>query len=383
MGKIIITTVKNKDFLFLFDNDHNIQYIKNINNSIVDTIYKGRIDSINEGLNACFVSIASGLNVFVSLSEFKDKNPKCGDELLVQIKTKALKTKLMQGTINLCLPGQYCVCHLDSKGISVSKKLDNDIQNKLLDSIKNSNLDYLNDYKWVIRTNASYLLDESLEPLYEEMNYLSDKALFLNNEAKYRSLYSVVYEPKSDLLNTLYNIPFDEYDSIILDNENYYEEIKATDSINQKDITFYTDKYISLKNLHSLETYLDRALDKKVYLDCGGYLIIEPTEALTVIDVNSGKLESRKKESEAYIFKVNKEAAIEIAKQLKIRNISGIIIIDFINMKLKENNEKLLSILSEEFKNDKVMTKCIGMTQLGLVEITRKKIDEPLKDVFK
>ena len=119
-------------------------------------------------------------------------------------------------------------------------------------------------------------------------------------------------------------------------------------------------------------------MDKKVYLDCGGYLIIEPTEAMTVIDVNSGKAEGKGKDSREYILKINRQAAVEIARQLKIRNISGMIMVDFISMKADEDNKKIMDILKSEVGKDRVLTNVVDMTPLGIVEITRKKIDIPL-----
>lgn len=378
MGRIIQTTLNNKDYLFLFDDDHQVSLIKNINKSIVDTVYKGKIISINEGLKACFVSISKDEKVFLSLEEFNDNIPKCGDELLVQIKTDALKTKLPQGTTNICLPGQYCVCHINGNGISASKKLSKEKQDILISKVKELNVSSLNKHKWVLRTNSEYLLDKDFSPLEEELTHFIEVANFINNEAKYRSLYSIIYAPGSELISLVSDIPYEEYDTIVTDNSLYYEELINSPLSSSKKIVFHDDEYISLKNLHGLQTYLDRALDKKVYLNTGGYIIIEPTEAMTVIDVNSGKSEGRRKDSESFIFKVNKEAAIEIAKQLRIRNLSGIIIIDFINMNNDDNKKNLMDLLEEEFKKDKIKTICVDMTPLGLVEVTRKKISKPL-----
>jgi len=378
MGRIIQTNLRNKDFIFLFDDDHKVSLIKNINKTMVDTIYKGKIDTINEGLRACFVTISSNERVFLSLDEFNGNIPKCGDEIIVQIKTDPLKTKLAQGTINLCIPGQYCVCHINGIGLTISRKLDPDIQKALLEELKKANISELDNNKWVIRTNSEFLLNDNIEPLVSEIKEFSRIADFINNEAKYRSIYSVIYRPTSEIVSIIGDIPYDEYDSIITDNEQYFNELTNSAVIANKKLQFHDDKYISLKNLHSLETYLDRALDKKVYLNSGGYLIIEPTEALTVIDVNSGKMEGRKKDSESYKLKVNKEAAIEISKQLKIRNISGIIMVDFINMTDDKNNKCLLDLMDKELKKDKTRCRLVDMTPLGIVEITRKKISAPL-----
>ena len=136
---------------------------------------------------------------------------------------------------------------------------------------------------------------------------------------------------------------------------------------------------VSLSTLYSLKHELDRVLEKKVWLPSGGYLVIEPTEALTVIDVNSGK-NIKKKQKEEMILSINTEAAVEIARQLVLRNISGIIVIDFIDMEQKEHQEKLLHVLRMEIKKDKIPTTLVDITRLGLVELTRKRVQKSLKE---
>lgn len=382
MGKIIITKLHDKDILFLFDNDHEIVEIKCINDSMVDTVYMGRIDSIDENLDACYVTIAKGVNVFLELKEFKDIRPKCGDKIIVQIKADPIKTKQAVATLDICLPGSYCVCHLNGTGISASRKLERVDQQKLVDAVVSNNLQSLNDFKWVLRTNSVYLLEEGLAPLFEEMTLFSEIGAFLKDIASTRRVYSVLYKPQSMLISLLNDIASDSYDSIVTDNPSFYKDILASKCFKDKSVSLYEDEYITLKNLYSLETHLGRALDKKVYLNCGGNIIIEPTEALTVIDVNSGKASS-KRNGKTYYFKVNKEAAIEIAKQLRIRNISGMIVVDFINMESENDQKKIMNTLSEELLKDKIYTRVIDMTALGLVEITRKKSNPPLYEMLR
>lgn len=378
MGKLVISKLNGHDVLFQFNDDHEVVLIKYINNTIVDNIYVGQITEINKGLRAAFVSIGKDSKVFLPLSEFKNNDYKCGDRLLVQIKTDALKTKLPQAGLDICIPGQFVVCHLDSKGISVSKKLSEPVKNDLLKAVKDSDIEGLDEFGWVIRTNAADLLEDSIEPLLCEIKDFVKTARFISNEAQYRTLYSKIYEPSSALVGIISDIAYSEYDAIITDNKEFYDILQKTDLKDSKEIKFHADEYVSLKNLHSLETYLNRALDKKVYLDCGGYLIIEPTEAMTVIDVNSGKAEGKGKDSREYIMKINRQAAVEIARQLKIRNISGMIMVDFISMKADEDNKKIMDILKSEVGKDRVLTNVVDMTPLGIVEITRKKIDIPL-----
>lgn len=381
MGKIIISKVYNKDALFLFNDDHEVVLIKIVENTMVDSVFKGKIVEINEGLHSCFVSVSKDLKVFISLDEFSEK-PKCGSEIILQIKTDPIKTKLPQGTLNICIPGQFCVCHLKGNGISASKKIEKDIQNRLVDHVENSCPEASKEFRWVIRTNSELLMDD-FSLLDKEIIELTQIAVLIKNKAQYKSLYSTIYAPENELIRIIRDIPFNDFVTIITDNPIFYNELTEWEALsNSKEIKLYSDEYISLKNLHSLETYLNRAVDKKVYLDCGGYLVIEPTEAMTVIDVNSGKAESKKKDSASFIFKVNKQAALEVAKQLKIRNISGIIIVDFVNMHSKEDNEKLIGILENELKKDRIQTNLVDMTPLGLVEITRKKVSNPLDKVI-
>lgn len=382
MKKIVISKLNNQDILFLFNDNHDVELIKCIDTSIVDNVYMAKIVEINKGLNACFASISNDQKVYISLSSFKGNKPKCGDELPVQIKVDALKTKLPEGDPNICLPGQYCVCHINKEGISVSRKLDKDTQEILLNKILDLKIEGIEKFGFVIRTNAEYLIDD-ISPLKDEIKMFIEKMSFLSSEAEHRSIYSVLYENTSSILGIISDIPLDMYDSIVTDNICYYNELISNNLFSTKDIKYHDDEYVSLKNLHSLETFLNRALDKKVYLDCGGYLIIEPTEAMTVIDVNSGKMDTKKKDTKDSRFKVNYQAAIEIAKQIRIRNLSGIIMIDFINMDDDDDNEKLIKILRDEVSKDRVKTTVVDMTPLGIVEITRKKINDTLLSSIK
>ena len=146
-------------------------------------------------------------------------------------------------------------------------------------------------------------------------------------------------------------------------------------------LEFYEEKNISLSVLYGLEGKLEKALQDKVWLDSGAYLVIQPTEALVSIDVNTGKAIAGKQNTEETFFKVNCEAAEEIAAQLRLRNLSGIIIVDFIDMKEEEHRKKLLEKLKEEIAKDHITTRLIDMTPLGLVEITRQRIRKPLHEL--
>ena len=140
----------------------------------------------------------------------------------------------------------------------------------------------------------------------------------------------------------------------------------------------YDDKEISLLRAYSVETRIEKALAKNVWLKNGGYLVIEPTEALTVIDVNTGKFDGKEKDREETFLKINLEAAKEIARQLRLRNISGIILVDFINMKSSDSRKVLISELERQLYKDRIQTRFVDFTGLGLAEITRQKKKKPI-----
>ena len=144
-------------------------------------------------------------------------------------------------------------------------------------------------------------------------------------------------------------------------------------------LRLYDDNSYSLWNLYGIETLLDDATRTRVWLKSGGYLVIEPTEALTVIDVNTGKYEGGKN-AEATFVKINQEAAVEVAKQLRLRNISGIVIIDFIDMKSEADKLDVLSTLNQSLKRDPVKATLVDMTKLNLAEVTRKKVKKSLRE---
>ncbi len=206
----------------------------------------------------------------------------------------------------------------------------------------------------------------------------------LLDKAAHRSDYSVLYEatPKYQELITVLTMENGAvFEKILTDDKDIYEETKLFMSENYPNLLeklhLYEDCLVSLKVLYGLEGKLTEALSDKVWLKCGGFLYIEPTQAMTVIDVNSGKYDKKSGREETY-FKVNMEAAEEIATQIFLRNLTGMIVIDFINMESKEHKEELLKMLTNVLQNDANPARVWGFTRLGLVEITRKKCDKTI-----
>lgn len=198
----------------------------------------------------------------------------------------------------------------------------------------------------------------------------------LKEKSKHLTAYSYLYKDESFLKERLDKVfKRNEYSEIVTDSESVYENLKTS----YNNIRLYTDKDFGLSKLYSLKTVLEEATAKKVWLRCGGYLYIEHTEAMTVIDVNSGKFSpSKGTDKESAYLSVNLEAVSEVCRQLRLRNISGIIIIDFINLVSIEDRESLLDTLISESAKDTMKVVVAGITALGLVEMTRKKELPPL-----
>ena len=417
MGKVIITEAKNRLLLTLFDERKPI-FMQTApllhQDSILGNIYVARVQNVVKSINGAFLAIQEKQTVYLPLTEKSkflcvNRNleegelPRQGDELIVQVTGEALKTKQPTCSGSLSLTGQYCVCNYFGHGITFSKKLDAERKDLLNGIIKEADLPGRKNYNFTIRTNAGSLTDFTL--LLEEMKLFINTFEELTACYQHRRVFSCLYQTDTEIIKILKDLPLDDYAEIVTDVEAVFELLK-TNSVptpNQapisrilpetdkqqaylyqnKPIRFYSDEQITLSKLYSLETHIEEALSKKVWLPCGGYLIIEPTEAMIVIDVNSGKTENRDKKNENYLLKVNLEAAKEIARQLRLRNYSGMIMVDFINMESKLHKQKLMSYLDSCLKEDKTPTRLIDMTPLGIVEITRKKVSKSLADFFK
>ena len=355
----------------------------------VGDIYLAKVHKALPNINAYFVKLGCD-EIFLPFQE-TDREYKMGENILIQIKKEASKGKQPLGTANISLAGVYCVVHYDSYGISVSAKLNEferafwkDALSQFLNSqdISEEDRRLLAKYGVIVRTNVNEC--DNVSELTSEWLDLVQRMDFIIEKGMYQSLYTKLFGERQGYISHLKNISFQNLEEIITDDITVYEELKNSfDGQNEicSKIRYYEDDF-SLTKLYCIESKLQEALNKKVWLKSGGFLLIEPTEALTVIDVNSGKCE-KEKNSEVYYKKINIEAAQMIARQIKLRNISGIIIIDFINMEQEENRKELLQLLASYVNRDKVKTRVMGMTSLGLVEMTRKKIEKPLWEQIK
>lgn len=394
MGKYIISNFEYSDKKFLFrgftDNKRFYQIsFDDVSKKTpkISDIYVGRVKDVVKNINAAFIEFEKNVVGYYSLIENhtpvylnkKNTDKLCeGDTILVQIKKEAVKTKSLTLTSDISLAGKYIVLNLNKSGVGISSKI-KDIEFKsnvtkvLEDIINNSEF----NIGVVVRTNA---VNADLEDIKNELTLLIKRYSNIVETAKTRTIYTKVYSEDKEYLKMLKGAYEGEIDEIVTDDINVYEDILnvySEDVNNKFKVKFYEDEILPLYKLYSIESLIKDVLSKKVWLKSGGYLVIEPTEAMTVIDVNTGKC-TKGKDIEKTSYNINIEAAEEVAYQLKLRNISGIIIIDFINMSSEENKSDLINYLKRLIAKDRIKTDFIEMTKLELVELTRKKVEKPI-----
>lgn len=391
MKKYILTKKNGCTISALLQQDQLIQIDLEPNReqeAFIGDIFIGKIKDIVPNIQAAFIEIANGQKAYLSLDKLKQPiflNPKKnqiphqGDELLVQVFKEASKAKPMDVTANINITGRFAVLTHGKTAIGVSGKIGEETKRKrlyhLLESYQNE------EYGFIIRTSAENALESDI---LTEIELLIDRYYSIRKKAEYSSCFSCISRAPSRFMTDLQGMG--ELPEIITDCQELYEQLLSYLSEFQQEIKnklrFYEDSSISLWNLFGMESKLEKALKKKVWLPCGAYLIIEPTEALTVIDVNSGKAVSKKKDKEQAYYKINLEAAKEIAVQIRLRNLSGIILVDFIDMKYTEHTKDLICQFTDRLNQDPVKTNFIDITALHLAEITRKKVRKPLSEQF-
>ena len=347
-------------------------------------IYIGKVSNIVPNIGAAFIEIEKGVNCYYDMKDVKsaifthksgNKQLCIGDELVVQIGREAIKTKAPTVTGNLSFTGRYAVLTHGNTRIGVSSKIPKSLREEYKRELAGLQND---DFGLIVRTNAK---DAPFEDVLEEINALKDEYYSLVRTAETRVCFSCLKSAPPSYIADLKNVYMDGMEAIIIGDHDLYTRIHMFFQAELPEkldlLELYDNPSFPLDKLYSTQTALDKALMERAWLKTGGYLIIQPTEALTVIDVNSGKNTS-KSDSEDGAMKVNLEAAREAARQIRLRNLSGIIIVDFINLKRDENTQRLLHEFRYYLSKDPIQTTLVDMTTLGLVEVTRKKVRRPL-----
>jgi ribonuclease G len=310
-----------------------------------------------------------------------DQLVKKNQEILVQIAKEPVKTKGARVTSHISLPGRFLVYMPTSSSIGISRKIRSDAEKKRL---KNIVLKYRSEGTgFIIRTAAENASEIDIE---RDIEFLTSLWNNIYNEQLKAKAPELIFRDIGLSLRVLRDFLNKKIDKIIIDEKEEYKKITEFLSIQSPEYINIVELYkgkggASLFDRFSLEKEISKSLNKKVWLKSGGYIVIDHAEALTAIDVNTGKFVG-KRNFEDTILKTNLEAAKEIAFQLRLRNIGGIIVIDFIDMAKEDSKEKVYRTLEESLKNDRVKTTINRITELGLVEMTRKRTGNSLAAVF-
>ena len=356
---------------------------------LVGNIFRGRIENVLPGMQAAFVDIGLEKNAFLyvedALSPVKTNGQnnitdvvKKGQEIMVQIVKEPFGTKGPRVTTHLTMPGRYAVLMPTVDYVGISRRIEDEKERERLKEfarkVKPAGMGL------IMRTMAEGLEEEELGQDIDVLVKLWRKIL---NKAKNSPAPNLIHRDLELIQRILRDVFDPEVNRLIVDARHEYEKIIELLDLSAPHLKckVILEEHDNIFWEYGLEQELEKALLRKVWLKCGGYLIFDQTEALTVIDVNTGKYVGDKNLEET-VLRTNMEAAAEIGRQLRLRNIGGIIIVDFIDLEKKENRQKILQVLEEEIKKDKTKANILGITPLGLVEITRKKARPSLAEVM-
>ena len=388
MKQFVFTEWNKKKLGILFEDGTAMEIRCYEADSILGNVYRARVSNLSPNINAAFVDIKKGESCYLSMDDYHGEKLKVGDLVTVQVVRDKIKTKRYAVTTDISLQGDYAVTTLFAP-VGVSSKITDSARKKELKTLMQNLL--------IAEQDAQFYLAEGNVAEIERIKKLTlggiirtqaehaeDAAITREIEGQARLLYSIMKKSEYATQYTcLYHTEVEYIKDIrrmhaLQDVEIVTDIPEVTEAISE--IPLYTDEY-TLTLRYSLASLLEKTLSKRAYLKSGAYLVIEPTEAMTVIDVNSGK-SIKGKNAEEQFLKINIEAAKEIARQLRLRNISGIVMIDFINMKEESHNHELMKNLAEYVRTDPVRTTVVDMTKLGLVELTRQKGKRALHEVF-
>ncbi len=381
---------------------------------IAGNIYKGKVQRVLPGMQAAFIDIGINQAAFIYVDDLnpggfnelntfnsdtaqpgdtanlyheqihspkKNHATKIGDiitegqELLVQVAKPPIGTKGARVTSYATLPGRFIVLMPNSDHIGVSRRIENETERtrlkEMVISLRKQN------YGYIVRTAAEGIQEQTLE---NEMNFLINLWKNIQDKCKTSSAPFLLHKELTVCLRAARDLLMHEAEKMIIDSRPDYESVLSfldTFMPSLKSSVEFYEGYEPIFDAYNLEGDISRALKRKIWLKSGGYIVIEHTEALVAIDVNTGRYVG-KHNLEETILKTNLEAVKEIAYQIRLRDIGGIIIIDFIDMEKKQNQEKVFNALKDALAKDKSKTNILPISEMGLIQMTRKRIRSPL-----
>ncbi|MFO7951997.1 MAG: Rne/Rng family ribonuclease [Bacillota bacterium] len=359
---------------------------------VVGNLYKGIVANVLPGMQAAFIDIGLEKNAFLYVddvfTDWDDENAppakrsidkllKVGEEIMVQVVKEPFGSKGARVTGQITIPGRYLVLVPGADYIGVSRRIESQTERERLsrevEKVKPDNLGL------IVRTVAEGMDTEVMEQDLQFLNQLWNRIL---TRFEQKTAPAILYQDLSLTCRIARDLFVEEFSSFLIDDKHEYEKVKEiVDYISphlKTKVKYYKEDEPIFER-YGIEKELEKALSRQVWLKSGGYLVFDETEALTVVDVNTGRYIGRRNLADT-ILKTNLEAAEEIACQVRLRDIGGIIIIDFIDMSLEDHRRKVIDKLSDSIKNDRTKTYVLGLTNLGLVEMTRKKVRQDLSE---
>lgn len=393
MLEILINKEDDKKDIALLEDGRLLEYYMDEENSNrkEGNIYVGVVKNVIKGMQAAFVDIGTEKNSFIHLKDILDKideknlenittnNDKInisdvikeGQRLLVQVKKDSNLQKGARVSTHINLPSKYIALMPNTDIITVSQKIEDKKEQERLIKLVKENLSPENGA--IIRTSAAGKNQEIIEDIKNvEKKWKEIQAKFENNKA---SKPKLIAKANGIFEKMIIDLPEKSVKKITLNSKEEYNNIMQFNKMNNylsgTDIVLKENE--DILDIYDVKKEVSKLENRKIWLKCGGFITIDKTEALTAIDVNTGKYTGNKSVEDT-VFKVNKEATVEIAKQLRLRDIGGIIIIDYIDMKNEKNKEEIQTLLEEKLKLDRTKTQVEGFTKLDLMELTRKHI---------
>lgn len=389
MTEIIIQTGNDGKQIALVENGKLVEYYEDNNEFIKKegNIYIGIVKDIINGMQSAFVDIGTEKNSFIHLKdilpkidETKEKQNdtiqinkvlKPNQKLLVQVKKDSNEKKGARVSTHINLPSKYIALLPNTNIITISQKIEDKKEQERLIKLVRENLSEGNGA--IIRTSAQNKEKEVVEDIKRvEKKWNDIIQTSVNPELKKAKM---LYRSENIIEKMLLDLVDNPVEKITVNNKEVKKELENFKTENKEygKLEIIEKEEENLFNIYELEKQIEKIKNRKIWLKCGGFITIDKTEALTAIDVNTGKYTGNHN-LEQTVYKVNTEATVEIAKQLRLRDIGGIVIIDYIDMINQENKEKIEKLLKKELKKDRTKTQVEGFTKLDLMELTRKHI---------
>lgn len=348
--------------------------------NVVGNIYKGKVKNVLPGMQAAFIDIGRDKNAFLYIGDtmpqavaqpaIPEDMVMVGQDIIVQIVKDAIGTKGPRATTHLTLPGRYVVLMPTVDYIGISRRIDSSEERERLKQLAEKVRPQ--GMGMIVRTVAAGKTEEDLQ---KDIAYLHNLWNSLAARAKRSTSPTLLFRDVDLVIRIVRDYLSSDIDEFVVDNAEAFGRVCDLLKFISPELLTKAKLYQGSEDLfthHGLSAELEKIGQRQVWLKSGGYIVIDKTEALTVIDVNTGKFVGRTNLADT-VFQTNLEAAQEIARQVRLRDIGGIIIIDFIDMELEQHKQAVLSALEDKLKRDKTKTNILGLTGLGLVEMTRKK----------